>query len=107
MRQILTAIMFTAIAGAAVAAPRSACAVDYLSTEGETARSIAERAYAAPMLTIVLGYNPSISGPDAILPPGTILFLPCLHGLPQFSPVFPEEIVADGRAAAQADPTPL
>ncbi len=97
MKQILPAIFFVALATASSAAPRASCSLDYLSAEGETLRSIAERAYAAPMLTIVQGYNPSIPEPDAALPAGTILFLPCLHGLPQFSPVFPDDLIAERR----------
>ena len=97
MKQIFPAIFFIALATASSAAPRASCSLDYLSAEGETLRTIAERAYAAPMLTIVQGYNPSIPEPDATLPAGTILFLPCLHGLPQFSPVFPDDLIAEQR----------
>lgn len=96
MRHVLLGAAFAAIAVAALADEKGACARDYLAGDGETLRGIVERAYVAPMLKIVLARNPGVEGPDDVLAPGALIRLPCLHGLPQYAPVFPEEF----RAAA-------
>ncbi|RME98237.1 MAG: hypothetical protein D6773_14715 [Alphaproteobacteria bacterium] len=99
MKQTLLAVAFAAIAVGALADERESCARDYLAGDEETLRGIVERAYVAPTLKIVLARNPGIGEPDDALAPGALVHLPCLHGLPQYAPVFPEEF----RAAARAE----
>lgn len=83
---IRTLLTVALISGAGGALATETCDATYTTHRGDSLKRIVTSAYAAPMLNIVLAQNPHIDRASQRLPAGVEIHLPCLHGLPQFTP---------------------
>jgi len=84
------------------AAQRADCEATYVTRPGDSFANIAARAYAAPMAMLIAARNENDTAVTQPLPTGTELLLPCLHGLPQYSPHM--EYLQEASQAAMPDP---
>lgn len=89
------AAMFAITPMASSAGERANCEEFYVTRAGDTIENIAERAYAAPMAVLIAARNLSAASVGDRLPEGTMLFLPCIHNLPQYTPKMEFLVSAD------------